>query len=508
MMSYRFARRSFLSAIGGAFALENVLRSMEASAQGAPAPMRLLVAHYPVGTVRPDFEPKGSGTTYQTSRLLQPFETHGLRQDLIVLYGLSTESIPGPGGIGHQKGMVMMATGVPTKHVRAGELIDQDCCADGPSFDQIFLKHAAALQTPKGYLNVICDNRVDYNPETSVQCMSYDYERRPVEAVGGAGQENIPLLPELSPLQLYLTTFGTLMPGGMVGSNPEELTRALKEHKSVLDYSLRELARLKTLAPASETAKIDFHAEAVRKIEVQLSNQLTGGSEGMAACTAPMPPDLVGGRYDGGVHRDYDNPTASSSDEVVHEQVGSLHAGLLKAAFACDMVRVATFQWSPGVNHIAYKGIYPGEPSSIYMHHPLSHRIGTKDTLVTTGRRPEVEFLSSVAEWYNERFARVVADFKATVDVFGNNLLETTVIPYLTEVAACGHDYYPLPALIFGGSKLGLQGGQYQFLNRRPHNDLWLSVAQAFGLTVDDLKQEKFMQDNSSFTGPIAGLLG
>ena len=68
MKSYRFARRSFLSAVGGAFALENVLRSMEAAAQGATSPMRLLVANYPVGTVRADFEPKGSGLTYETSR--------------------------------------------------------------------------------------------------------------------------------------------------------------------------------------------------------------------------------------------------------------------------------------------------------------------------------------------------------------------------------------------------------------------------------------------------------
>jgi hypothetical protein len=507
MMSYRFARRGFLSAIGGAFALENILRGMEASAQGAPSPKRLFIATYPVGTVRPDFEPTGTGTTYQTSRLLQPFETHGLRQDMIVLYGLSNESIPGPGGIGHQKGMVMMATGAPTKYVRAGELIDQDCCADGPSFDQIFLKHVEGLQTPKGYLNVICDNRVDYNPETSVQCMSYDYAVRPVEAVGGAGQENIPLLPELSPLQLYLATFGGLMPGGMTGSNPEQLMRALKEHKSVLDYSTRELARLKALAPATESAKIDFHAEVVRKLETQLSNQLAAGPDGLAACLVPMPADVIGGKYDGGIHRDYDNPTATSSDEVVHEQVGALHAGLIKAAFACDLVRVATFQWSPGVNHIAFKGIYPGEPDSIYMHHPLSHRISTNDTLATSGRRPEVEFMTSVAEWYNERFARIVADFKATPDVFGNNLLETTVIPYVTEVAACGHEYYPLPVILFGGSKLGLQGGQYQFLERRPHNDMWLSVAQALGLSVDQLKQERFMQDNSSSTGPIAGLV-
>jgi Protein of unknown function (DUF1552) len=331
---------------------------------------------------------------------------------------------------------------------------------------------------------------------------------RPVEAVGGGGKENIPLLPELSPLQLYLGTFGGLMPGGMVGANPEELTRALKEHKSVLDYSLRELSRLKQLAPAAESAKIDFHADVVRKIEMQLSHQLAQGGAAAAACTAQMPPNLAGGKYDGGIHRDYDNPTATTSDEVVHEQVGQLHAGLLKAAFACDLTRVATFQWSPGVNHIAFKGIYPGEPNSIYMHHPLSHRITTHDTLATSGRRPEVEFLSSVEEWYSERFAKIVADFKATTDVFGNSLFDTTVIPYVTEVAACGHEYYPLPAMIFGGRKLGLKGGQYQYLDKRPHNDMWLTIAQAFGLSMDDLKSEKFMQDKSTHTGPITGLLG
>jgi hypothetical protein len=264
---------------------------------------------------------------------------------------------------------------------------------------------------------------------------------------------------------------------------------------------------LKQLAPASESAKLDFHADAVRKIETQLSNQLAQGPGTLTECAAPMPSAVIGGKYDGGIHRDYDNPTASVSDETVHEQVGQLHAGLIKAAFACDLVRVATFQWSPGVNHIAFKGIYPGEPNSIYMHHPLSHRITTSDTLATSGRRPEVEFLSSVEEWYNQRFAKIVADFKATPDVFGNSLLETTVIPYLTEVAACGHEYYPLPALIFGGSKLGLKGGQYQYLDQRPHNDMWLSIAQAFGLSMDDLKQDKFMQDNSTYSGPIAGLV-
>jgi hypothetical protein len=187
--------------------------------------------------------------------------------------------------------------------------------------------------------------------------------------------------------------------------------------------------------------------------------------------------------------------------------VGLLHAGLIKAAFMCDLTRVATFQWSPGVNHIAFKGLYPGQPNAIYMHHPLSHRIATADTLVTSGRRPEVDFLTSVEEWYNVRWARIVADFKTTADMFGNSLLDTTVIPYVTEVAACGHEYYPLPSIIFGGRKLGLQSGQYQFLDRRPHNDMWLTIAKAFGLTTDALKAEKFMQDKTTYTGAIAGLV-
>ena len=205
MKSYRFARRAFLGSLGaGAVGLKTLLRNLEVAAATGTSPPRLLIGNYPVGTVRPDFEPQGTGTTYKTSRLLQPFETAGLRDDMLVLYGLSTESIRGPGGIGHQKGMVMMATGTATKYTRSGEFIAQDVCADGPSFDQIFLKNVPALQTPKGFINVICDNRVDYNPETSVQCMSYDYAVRPVDAIeGGGAQENIPLLPLafLNPLQ-------------------------------------------------------------------------------------------------------------------------------------------------------------------------------------------------------------------------------------------------------------------------------------------------------------------
>ena len=40
--------------------------------------------------------------------------------------------------------------------------------------------------------------------------------------------------------------------------------------------------------------------------------------------------------------------------------------------------------------------------------------------------------------------------------------------------------------MIFGGSALGMKGGQRQTLNR-PHKDLWLTIAQAYFKTTSPL---------------------
>ena len=100
MMSYRFARRSFLSAIGGAAGLEILLRNMEAGAQGAGPPPRFLMMHWPVGTIRTQFVPNGTGTSYTTSKspagssaatnngagyIISPFDTPELRPHTIIL---------------------------------------------------------------------------------------------------------------------------------------------------------------------------------------------------------------------------------------------------------------------------------------------------------------------------------------------------------------------------------------------------------------------------------------
>jgi Protein of unknown function (DUF1552) len=517
MMSYRFARRSFLRGVGGAVGLKVMLRNLEASAQGVKSPPRLLITHWPVGTVQPDYIPKTSTNaaipSNVNSPILMPFATAGLGGDMTTFFGLTTSRLPLNGGGGHEGGTVVMMTGIGAPGTRAGETEGDDAYAGGPSIDQILLKNVANLQkkgnkAANGFENAICDSRVDF-AEVSTQCLSYSYTNTSVAPFGATpNTQAIPLLPTLRPLDLFTNLFGSFM-APTTGGVTADVLKALKERKSVLDFALRELTQLETLAPATERMKIEAHAQAIRDIETQISNQMMGmGGPAMGCMPPAMPPPVSGGASDKGNHNNYGDPTATVADDTLHAQIGALHMGILKAAFTCDIIRVATFQWSPGTNHVAFKGQFPGETSTIYQHHPLSHKIGTADTLVTgTGRRPEVGFLTNVQTWYNTQMATILSDWKKTTDVMGGNLLDNTIIPFVTEVAATGHEHTNMPAMMFGGKALGFKQGTYVNANR-PLNDLWLTVAQAFGLSTASapLNGELMVKNTAGWTGPIANL--
>src|SRR6185503_21356947 len=196
-------------------------------------------------------------------------------------------------------------------------------------------------------------------------------------------------------------------PGGMM--RDEAAIRLLKHRRSVLDYSMKELARLGTLAPSSERPKIDAHTAAIRGIELQLTQQINDpGSSGMCTLPAMPPSTLKGGE---GSKFDYNNPKASKSDEMLHEQIGQAHAGIIRAAFACDIIRVATFQWSPGTNHVSFAGLDPNSPATIYMHHPLSHLVGQASFF--NGARPTTnayiwDAMVNANRWYFQKTADII----------------------------------------------------------------------------------------------------
>jgi hypothetical protein len=222
---------------------------------------------------------------------------------------------------------------------------------------------------------------------------------------------------------------------------------------------------------------------------MQLTTQINNGTMTPTSCTLPPMPDATLTGKTGSRSEYMNTPTpAATDDSPIHEQIGKAHMGILKAAFICDLIRVGTFQWSPGTNPVSFKGLFPNAPNAIYMHHPTSHIITssseTMGSLPAAGLHQDVvNFLAAVQTWYNQKMADILLDWKATTDVYGGNLLANTIIPYVTEVAETTHTWNPLPAYIFGGSALGMKGGQY--LNGSwPMNSFWLTIAQAYFKTT------------------------
>jgi hypothetical protein len=538
MISYRFRRRAFLTALGGGVGLKIMLRTLESSAQGMRSPGRLLVTHWPVGLVAGSNDAlwKPTSGSVGGSPALKPFADAGLGADMTAFRGLST---PVGAGGGHEGGTVGLVTGIAAPGVRSGEQESDDAFSAGPSFEQILLKNVPALQTPgPGYANSIADSRTDFG-EISTKCLSYSTEFQAVAPVSGPSTEAKPLMPEISPLVQYMRLFSGFMPGatgtggsgggGQAGSGgsggqpvADAMLKKLVGRRSVLDFSVEELNQVKRLAPSSARNKLSIHTDAVLAVESAVVKAIntgypnpsgsagsggtatgTGGSgasggPGCGTCsTQPAAPSNVAGMADPthGAGNAFNDPTAKQDDAPIHAQAGRLHLEVLKAAFVCDLIRVGTYQWSPGTNHVGF-ALYPGTTQP-YMHHPTSHKIGTQDTVTSatlSALNPAAQFLFNVHTWYFARHAENFAIWKNTVDGCGNSLLDFTVVPFLTEVRAAGHERNNMPGMIIGGKRLGFQHDRY-VATTMTINQLWGTIAQAFGYASTD----------APFATPLAG---
>jgi hypothetical protein len=447
---------------------------------------------WPCGTVRYPFNPTGTGTGYTASTafgepgyIISPFATPELKPHVHLFTGFNMTGLNCPGGGAHEAGTPFSTTGASGPGTRRNGGETDDGCAGGPSWDQILLNHCEALKTTgRGYYNVICDSRVD-SYETSTRCLSYGYTKQSIQAANTSGMisENTPLRPTLSPLTAFNDLFSDFEPGG--GGTDADALRRLMQGKSVLDNSLRELQALWDMAPAEERLKIEATMEIVRSEEMRLRD-LIANPPMVGDCTVPTAPpmNLNGQNSD---QTSYGNGGMSQADDApTHALVGEAHAGIIRAAFACDLIRVATFQWSPGTNHVSFKGADPNSPNTSYMHHPLSHQhlnSGFYQGSPPSDRRHIWDAMTYVQAWYFRETAKFVQAFLDTPDPLatdGGNLLERTVMTAISEVGNPSHDRNGASAMIIGGSKLGMQPGAFHSVGNTPHNRIWLTTAQAF----------------------------
>jgi hypothetical protein len=115
--------------------------------------------------------------------------------------------------------------------------------------------------------------------------------------------------------------------------------------------------------------------------------------------------------------------------------------------------------------------------------------------------------LNQINTFYSSATATVLQEFLTQPDMDGGNLIDNTIIVYITEVArAYDHNQQNMPVIVFGGKNTGLKGGTYLKVTggplppqsgsgtgNRPFNDLWLALMPKFGV------------DGSLLTSAISG---
>jgi hypothetical protein len=537
--SYKIARRAFLRSAGAASAfLAPILRSIEARAQGVPAPLRLLIIHHPLGTQHKGpsssvdlWRPSATATTTTFTLPQNSAPFNPLKPKMVMIDGLNivtASQTPGGnngGNMTHEGGVVAVMTGVPT----LGPIGQQDHAAGGPSMDQLFLDQSPVLggnnspstnKTKYQYLALAADIRSDRD-EVAPRVLSYR-PPLPITLPATAAALNAarqPLMPETEPLNIYNRLFGGVMG---TSSDPAVIAAKLAQQQSVIDYVNSDLARMRTLVPAAETTKLDAFAVAIQ----QLESSLKGG----AGCSAPMMPEtfaMNGAGASGGqapvggssmLHGvDYFDP--SDPNNHPHQRLGMQQLAMIQAAFQCDFVRVATFMWSAGTNWVvfptAFQGAMLGGAGASSPHHPPSHT-----TTATT-----MSWLAQIDTWYATQNSAFIQGLDMAKDVDGNSLLDNTVVVYLSEIArAYDHDQRNTPVLVFGGKNTKIKGGQYLKVTdgplpsidgvttanpsgngNRPFNDLWLALAPIFGVNLPSLGTVS--GSTIQHTGPLPGLV-
>jgi len=273
----------------------------------------------------------------------------------------------------------------------------------------------------------------------------------------------------------------------------------------------RDLARLRSIAPVSQKDKLDAYASAIAQLEASL-RQNYGNTSGV--CVKPAVPASFPSTVPQLGFGD-EHTTLSGVDYYVpgqpnyhpHADLGQTQLRLIKAAFACDLVRVATFMWASGTSWVQFPGTFQGAtlPGN-FTSAPL-HGVATSNDAETIG------WLSQIDQFYSAATSTVLQEFATTPDIDGNMLLDNTIILYVSEIArAYDSNQQNVPVIVFGGKNTRLNGGtflkvqggplpaQNGSLGNRPFNDLWLALAPVFGVSLTALG------DKTQFTGPLPGI--
>lgn len=439
MKPLRFTRRNLLR---GGLAATAVFPLLEARrAVGQTVAPRFLAVSYPNGVRTSMFWPKGTGADYQLNTFTTPLESH--KAKLTWLKGirlndaLQNGALGGTVGSEHARGTGGMLTARPLKSGR--EFV---------SFGNTTSGWGSGISIDQHLANVIGDQTLMSSLHVGVH--TRDREVRARISYEGADR---PVPPREDPADVFEQLFSGAV-GGEPGQGDSALERLRAQRKSVFDLTKTETDRVKSIVGAEDRIRLEVHMESIRDIEKRLSAAADPDRAPQVECAVPSMANL------------------DLLDDTKYAEAGRLHMDLVAAAFACDLTRVATFQWSYSESEHLFQ--FLGLNGN---HHALSHDFGNSG--------PGFDGYNAIQTWYQEQFAYLLAKLDS-YDEGEGTLLDNSLVLWASEIGeSTQHALTTMPYVLAGSAGGRIQMGRVvDYGNQQQdNNQLLISIAHAMGVT-------------------------
>jgi hypothetical protein len=408
-----------------------------ASAAGTAQPTRAALFFHGNGA-HPDWAPSGNGNAFVLTPHLQGLEQ--VRGDIIVFRHL-------------------MAQRDMTINPHKGATLDLSSAGGQDSLDQVLAKYVKSTQpTPIPSLELAIGQTAGGGGVASSLAM--------------VGRQFLPGI--RNPLFAYQRIADAIAPGNpMTGTDKGAAERSLMVRKSLLDYLRDDVSTLRGRVGGPERMRIDSYLDALRDLEGQLSG-FTGDVRAGAACSKGTPP-------------------ATAMDFEAHisdmPMVNKMFSDIIAMGFACGVTRVSSMMWGGGECH---------EPIgflNVAQWHSTSH-----GDPVGSGQQVLVKFHTFLSNEYAYFIQKLKALdlFDSTVTLWGTQNGNSTETGFSKE----NHDRRNALFILSGkGGGYFTSLGKVVDCNDLAHNDLYVHMANAFGMKVNTIGKPEWCK------GPLPGVV-
>jgi hypothetical protein len=247
-----------------------------------------------------------------------------------------------------------------------------------------------------------------------------------------------PLPMQINPRVVFERLFGR------AGTSAQRLAR-MERNRSVLDSIKEDARELQRGLGSADRMRLDGYLDNIREIERRIQQTEAKNGAEVTQLDAPLGiPDVYG-------------------------EHAALMFDLMAVAYQADLTRVSTFMMAREASFKTYPEVEITIP-----HHPLSHH-GNNPTLVATHAK--------LNTYHVQLFANFLKKLQATPDGDGS-LLDHSLILYGSGMSnGNAHSAGPLPLLAAGGS-MGPGHRHIQTPAKTPLGNMWVSVAERFGIEV------------------------